>query len=92
MALPPQFDLFLSYNTQDQNDVLELRRKLELRGIHTFLDREGLVAGLPWPPALEKALLSSAMRSSTSAIRTSGVRSRRRAHRTRRSSEHGTRT
>src|SRR5207248_3237195 len=55
----PEFDLFLSYNRQDQNNVLDLRRKLEVRGIHTFLDRYHLVAGLPWPQALEQALLSS---------------------------------
>ena len=60
-GLPPtrQIDLFLSYNRQDQNDVLDIRRKLELRGVHTFLDHEDLVAGLPWPQALEQALLSS---------------------------------
>ena len=54
-----KFDLFLSYNRQDQRAVLDVRRKLELRGIHTFLDRDKLVAGLPWPQALEQALLSS---------------------------------
>ncbi|HEY6347271.1 MAG TPA: toll/interleukin-1 receptor domain-containing protein [Bryobacteraceae bacterium] len=49
------YDLFLSYNRQDQDAVLEVRRKLELRGIRTFLDRDNLVAGLPWPQALEQA-------------------------------------
>jgi hypothetical protein len=50
------YDVFLSYNRQDQDAVLEVRRKLELRGIRTFLDRDNLAAGLPWPQALEQAL------------------------------------
>jgi len=53
------YDLFLSYNRQDQDAVLEVRRKLDLHGIRTFLDRDNLVAGLPWPQALEQALLLS---------------------------------
>lgn len=55
----PETDLFLSYNHQDQEAVLAIRRLLELRGIHTFLDRDRLVAGLPWPQALERALTSA---------------------------------
>jgi tetratricopeptide (TPR) repeat protein/energy-coupling factor transporter ATP-binding protein EcfA2 len=52
-------DLFLSYNRQDQEAVLAIRQRLELRGIRTFLDRDQLVAGLPWPQALEKGLKSA---------------------------------
>jgi hypothetical protein len=52
-------DLFLSYNRQDQDAVLRIRHLLELRGIRTFLDRDHLVAGLPWPQALEQALKSA---------------------------------
>ena len=55
----PNIDLFLSYNRQDQDAVLQVRRKLELRGISHFFDRDDLLAGLPWPQALEQALLSS---------------------------------
>jgi hypothetical protein len=52
-------DLFLSYNRQDQEAVLAIRQRLELRGIRTFLDRDQLVAGLPWPQALEQGLKSA---------------------------------
>jgi hypothetical protein len=51
--------LFLSYNRQDQKAVLAIRQLLELRGIRTFLDRDHLVAGLPWPQGLEQALTSA---------------------------------
>jgi TIR domain len=54
-----KIDLFLSYNRLDQDAVSDMCRKLELRGIHTFFDRDALVIGLPWPQALERALLSS---------------------------------
>jgi tetratricopeptide (TPR) repeat protein len=52
-------DLFLSYNRQDQAPVLDIRRLLELRGIRTFVDRDQLPEGLPWPQALERSLLSA---------------------------------
>jgi len=52
-------DLFLSYNRQDQQSVLRICQLLELRGIRTYLDRDHLVAGLPWPQALEQALTSA---------------------------------
>jgi ABC-type multidrug transport system fused ATPase/permease subunit len=52
-------DLFLSYNSQDHEAVVVIRQLIELRGIRTFLDRDHLVAGLPWPQALEQALLSA---------------------------------
>jgi TIR domain/WD domain, G-beta repeat len=49
-------DLFLSYHSPDHGSVHIIRQLLEARGIATFLDRENLVAGLPWPHALEEAL------------------------------------
>jgi hypothetical protein len=52
-------DLFLSYNRLDQETVLSIRDLLRARAIRTFLDREHLVAGLPWPQALELALQST---------------------------------
>src|SRR5262249_32765785 len=52
-------DLILSYNPLDQEAVLEARRLLEARGIETFLDRDQLVPGLPWPEALEEGLRSA---------------------------------
>src|SRR5262245_57273184 len=52
-------DLFLSYNRRDLQAVLTIRKLLKLRGINTFLDRDQLVAGLPWPQALEQGLRST---------------------------------
>jgi hypothetical protein len=54
-----QTDLFLSYDRRDQEAVVEIRRRLEFRGVRTFLDRENLVAGRPWTQALEEAPRSS---------------------------------
>ncbi|HYN90117.1 MAG TPA: toll/interleukin-1 receptor domain-containing protein, partial [Ardenticatenaceae bacterium] len=47
---------FLSYHSPDREAVQTVRRFLEARGIATFFDRENLIAGLPWPLALEEAL------------------------------------
>src|SRR5262245_52270109 len=51
-------DLFLSYHGPDRDAVRTVQQLLEARGIRTFLDRDHLVAGLPWPQALETALRS----------------------------------
>jgi hypothetical protein len=48
--------LFLSYNSADRASVVVLQKLLEARGITTFLDRDRLVRGLPWPLALEEGL------------------------------------
>jgi TIR domain len=48
--------LFLSYNTVDRPSVVAVQRLLEARGITTFLDRDQLVPGLPWPQRLEEGL------------------------------------
>jgi WD40 repeat protein len=50
------FDLFLSYHGADRQLVQELQTLLKARGLTTFLDRDNLVPGLPWLPALEQAL------------------------------------
>ena len=50
------YDLFLSYHTPDRDAVRTVQHLLEARGIRTFLDRDQLVPGLPWPQALESAL------------------------------------
>jgi tetratricopeptide (TPR) repeat protein len=55
-AAPP--DVFLSYRSADRERVEAVSRTLSTRGVRTFLDRHNLVAGLPWPQALEKALQS----------------------------------
>ena len=48
--------LFLSYNSADRPSVVAVQKLLESRGITTFLDRDQLVPGLPWPQALEEGL------------------------------------
>src|SRR4029077_17270443 len=45
-----------SYNTADRASVIGVQRLLHRRGITTFLDRDRIVAGLPWPHALEQGL------------------------------------
>ena len=52
----------LSYHSPDHGSVHTIQQLLEARGIATFLDRENLVAGLPWPHALEEALRGGAAR------------------------------
>jgi formylglycine-generating enzyme required for sulfatase activity len=49
-------DLFISYHGPDRETVTTVRALLQQRGISSFLDRQQLVAGLPWPQALEQAL------------------------------------
>jgi WD40 repeat protein len=51
-----QRDLFLSYSRADTPAVVAIREILEARGVSTFFDREQLLAGLPWPQALEAGL------------------------------------
>jgi TIR domain len=48
--------LFLSYNSIDRSSVLAVQKLLGVRGITTFLDRDQLVSGLPWPQELEEGL------------------------------------
>ncbi|MBV8674703.1 MAG: toll/interleukin-1 receptor domain-containing protein, partial [Acidobacteriaceae bacterium] len=50
--------LFLSYNSVDRSSVVAVQKLLEARGITTFLDRDQLTPGLPWPVFLEEALRS----------------------------------
>jgi WD40 repeat protein len=52
----PSFSLFLSYNSADRSFVIAVQRLLEARSITTFLDRDQLSPGLPWPVALEEGL------------------------------------
>src|SRR5262245_22721789 len=49
-------EVFLSYHSPDRQSLLRVRELLGARGIATFLDRENLVPGMPWPHALEEAL------------------------------------
>src|SRR5215469_9689526 len=48
--------LFLSYNNADRSSVVAVQELLKQRGITTFLDRDQLAPGLPWPTALEDGL------------------------------------
>ncbi|WP_133510916.1 TIR domain-containing protein, partial [Candidatus Thiosymbion oneisti] len=52
--------LFISYNSRDHDQVAAVREQLRARGISSFLDREHLIKGLPWPEALERALTQAA--------------------------------
>lgn len=49
-------EVFLSYHSPDRQTLLTIRDLLGARGVATFLDRENLVPGMPWPQALEEAL------------------------------------
>ncbi len=52
--------VFISYNSRDHDQVAAVREQLRARGISSFLDREHLIKGLPWPEALERALTQAA--------------------------------
>ena len=52
----PLYELFLSYHRADEQRVSDIRNLLEAAGIRTFMDKEALRAGLPWPKALEDGL------------------------------------
>ena len=56
MSADNTFDVFLSYNSSDHVRVEAVARWLRDRGLRVFLDRWYLVAGRPWPEALEQAL------------------------------------
>lgn len=50
------YDVFLSYNSQDQKAVKGIADELTKRGLTVFLDRWYLVPGTPWPEHLERVL------------------------------------
>ncbi|HKV12013.1 MAG TPA: toll/interleukin-1 receptor domain-containing protein [Thermoanaerobaculia bacterium] len=56
MSATEPVDLFLSYSHSDVLAVNAVRASLERRGLRTFLDQRDLVAGMPWPLALEREL------------------------------------
>jgi energy-coupling factor transporter ATP-binding protein EcfA2 len=59
--MPPQkqsFDLFLSYNSRDHEQVEDLARRLRQHRLTLFFDRWYLAPGLRWRPALEDTLAS----------------------------------
>jgi WD40 repeat protein len=55
-ASGPAGEVFLSYHSPDRAALLKIRELLATRGVGTFLDRDNLIAGMPWPQALEGAL------------------------------------
>ena len=56
MALDQTFDVFLSYSRTDAEAVRLIQSRLREAGLATFLDRDQLLAGQPWLPALEQAI------------------------------------
>jgi WD40 repeat protein len=56
--LADSFDTFFSYNSRDHAAVECVAAALSQRGLRVFLDRWYLVAGQPWPLALEQTLAS----------------------------------
>lgn len=50
------FDVFMSYNRRDQDEVLPLAESLRARGLHVWLDQWELQPGLPWQQEVEKVL------------------------------------
>jgi hypothetical protein len=48
--------VFLSYHRPDWEVVRVVADQLRARAVETFIDRENLVAGMPWPEALERAI------------------------------------
>ena len=51
-----QYDVFLSYNRADRDEVLRLCRRLMRRRVLPWIDVHDLSPGLPWIPALESVL------------------------------------
>ena len=50
------FDVFLSYHRSDRESVEKVWQILNARGVSAFVDYKNLIAGLPWPRALEQSL------------------------------------
>lgn len=50
------YDVFFSYNSQDQDAVTRVAEALKETGLRVFMDRWYLVPGQPWPQALEREL------------------------------------
>ena len=49
-----EFDVFLSHNSRDKNQVKELAKLLRARGLKCWLDVDDLVPGEMWQPAAPK--------------------------------------
>ena len=51
-----EFDVFLSYNSEDLSTVKELSKKLKKRGLKVWLDKDEVVPGDRWQDELEKII------------------------------------
>ncbi len=54
-----KYDVFLSYSGADRETVNAISKLLTAQGVSSFLDRDHLVPGQPWPQALEDGLKTS---------------------------------
>ncbi len=50
------FDVFVSYNRQEQSAVREINTKLKKAGIRTWFDEDELPLGLPWEDEFDKQI------------------------------------
>jgi TIR domain len=55
----PDFDVFLSHNSQDKPSVRRLKERLVERGLTVWFDEDELRPGIPWQRLLEEGIRSS---------------------------------
>lgn len=55
-SCPEEYQVFLSYNREDAQDVEQIARHLVERGVQPWLDQWNLIPGNPWQPMVEYAL------------------------------------
>ncbi|GEM_PF-1638413 len=51
-----EYDVFVSYNHQDHERVIEICEQLKANNIAPFLDEWGVQPGLPWQPEIEQQI------------------------------------
>lgn len=56
MTNQPQFDVFLAYNSQDNNQVRIIARKLEQRGLNVWIDEDQIPPGRPFQDVIQQAI------------------------------------
>src|SRR5712691_11916087 len=57
--MPYDYDVFLSYASEDATWAVRLESDLTSKGLKVFRDKQRLDPGLPWQPALDVALEGS---------------------------------
>jgi hypothetical protein len=57
--MPEDFDVFLSYNRQDEELVGQIGERLRARGLRVWQDQGELRPGLPWQEGLEEGIQAS---------------------------------